>query len=152
MLDTPDYIAIQNLVHLYPKRLDSGDLTGLGELFANAAVYFQGEPEPIRNNPAEITRRFAEFLRLYDGIPRTRHAIVNLIMDELAPGRVRASSTVIVFQQADTLPLQPIITGDYLDIFEKVHGTWRYTERHISNDLYGNLSAHGRFTIGPQTG
>jgi len=149
MLETADYIAIQNLVHLYPKRLDSGDLIGLGELFANAAVYFQGEAEPVRSNPAEITRRFSDFLRLYDGIPRTRHAIVNLIVDQSSASSVEASSTVIVFQQADTLPLQPIITGDYRDILEKVDGLWRFTERHISNDLYGNLVAHGRFAIGP---
>lgn len=149
MLETADYIAIQNLVHLYPKRLDSGDLVGLGELFADATVYFEGDMPPVKSDPSEITRRFGDFLRLYEGIPRTRHAIVNLIIEEVAWDKVAACSTVIVFQQAGAMPLQPIITGDYQDIFEKVSGQWRFSERHITNDLYGNLSAHGRFTIGP---
>ncbi|GAB3279877.1 nuclear transport factor 2 family protein [Parahaliea aestuarii] len=148
MLETADYIAIQNLVHLYPKRLDSGDLVGLGHLFANATVYFEGGMSPVISDPAEMTKRFGDFLRLYDGIPRTRHAIVNLILEEVTPAKVEASSTVIVFQQTDALPLQPIITGDYRDILEKVSGQWRFAERHITNDLFGNLGAHGRYTIG----
>ncbi|WP_116364110.1 nuclear transport factor 2 family protein [Parahaliea mediterranea] len=150
MLEATDYIAIQNLIHSYPKRLDAGDLTGVGKLFVNAAVYFEGEDAPVRNDPAEITRRFSEFLQLYNGVPRTRHVVVNLMIDPVSPDRVEASSTVVVFQQTPALPLQPIITGDYQDVFERVSGVWRFAERHISNDLYGNLSAHGRFAIGPR--
>lgn len=65
-----DYLAIQALVHSYPRRLDSGDLQGLGALFAHATVHFEGRDDPVVNDPAEVTRMFAEFVRLYDEIGR----------------------------------------------------------------------------------
>ncbi|MDE2436976.1 MAG: nuclear transport factor 2 family protein [Sphingomonadales bacterium] len=143
-----DLLAIQALVHSYPRRLDSGDLVGVGALFAHATVHFEGRPDPVVNDPAEVTRMFADFVRLYDGIPRTRHMICNLIVEPDGPGRARATSSVFVLQDAPGVPLQPIITGDYADRFEKVDGQWRFSERAITNDLFGNLSAHGKYAIG----
>ncbi|MGI9316207.1 MAG: nuclear transport factor 2 family protein [bacterium] len=145
MLDTSHYIAIQNLINSYPKCLDSGDLVALGQLFAHADVHFEGIEEPVQRDPAVITEMFENFLQLYDGIPRTRHIIANLILEEDGPDQARASSTVVVFQQAGDFPLQPIITGDYHDIFVKADGKWKFLERRISNDLFGNLEAHGRY-------
>ena len=151
-----DFCAIQKLVHSYPKRLDSGDLKGVGQLFADADVYFERMEEPVRSNPKIIAEMFADFLRLYAGKPRTRHAIVNLIIEpaettavDPAVLKATATSTVIVFQATDDLPLQPIITGDYHDRFERHNGSWRFSERRITNDLFGNLSAHGKYEIGP---
>lgn len=143
-----DYLAIQRLVHSYPNLLDSGDLAGLGNLFANATVHFEGRTDAVVNNPAEVTRMFADFLRLYDGIPRTRHMICNVIIEPDNAGIARATSAVFVLQAAPDLPLQPIITGDYADRFEKIEGVWRFAERFITNDLFGNLSAHGKYMIG----
>ncbi len=42
MMTVEDYFAIQNLVHSYPYLLDSGDFSGVGELFKNAVVYSGG--------------------------------------------------------------------------------------------------------------
>ncbi len=141
-----DLLAIQKLVHLYPRHLDSGDLDGLGQLFAQATVHFEGAP-PVVKDPIEVTRMFADFLRLYEGIPRTRHMICNLIVEPDGPGRAAAISAVFVLQDAPGVPLQPIITGDYHDHFAKVDGIWHFTERRITNDLFGNLSAHGKYAI-----
>lgn len=143
-----DLLAIQKLIHSYPKRLDSGDLDGVGQLFAHAAVHFENRDAPVVCDPAEITRGFTDFLQLYDGIPRTRHMICNLIVEPAGPGKATATSTVFVLQDAPGVPLQPIITGDYRDAFAKVDGEWRFIERWITNDLFGNLSAHGKYAIG----
>lgn len=143
-----DYLAIQRLVHSYPRRLDSGDFGGLGALFASATVHFEGQEAPVINDAAEITRMFADFVRLYDGIPRTRHLMCNLIVEPESALIALSTSTVLVVQDAPGVPLQPIITGDYRDRFEKVDGRWRFAERWITNDLFGNLSAHGKYAIG----
>lgn len=148
-LQATDYFEIQALVHSYPRRLDSGDLVGLGELFRHATVHIQGVEQPLVKDPAGITKIFADFLQLYDGKPRTRHMMANLIIEPDGPGFAKASCMVTVFQQTDKLPLQPIITGEYHDRFRKLEGGWAFIERHISNDLYGDLSAHGRYDIGP---
>jgi ketosteroid isomerase-like protein len=149
MLDATDYFAIQNLVHTYPKLLDNGRLEELGALFAHATVIIQGVDDPIVKNPARITAMFRDFLQLYDGKPRTRHQMANLIIEaDQADGAV-ASCSVTVFQQTADLPLQPNITGDYEDRFERTDTGWRFTERRIANDLFGNLSAHGRYEYRP---
>jgi len=144
-----DLLAIQALVHSYPRRLDSGDLEGLGMLFDRAAVHFQGRDTPVESDPAEITRMFADFVRLYDGIPRTRHLMVNLIIVPEGPEAASATCSVLVVQQAPGSALQPIITGDYKDRFAKTDGEWHFTERYITNDLFGDLSAHGKYEFTP---
>ena len=143
-----DLLAIQKLIYSYPRNLDAGKLDGVGQLFASATVHFEGRDDPVVNDPAEVTAMFRNFLRLYDGIPRTRHLICNLIVEPESATAATATSTVLVVQAAPDLPLQPIITGDYRDRFEKCDGKWCFTERYITNDLFGNLSAHGKYAIG----
>jgi hypothetical protein len=142
-----DLLAIQRLLHSYPKRLDSGDLVGVGQLFANAVVHFETRDEPIVRDAAAITGMFSDFLQLYDGIPRTRHMICNIIIEPESAHAARATSSVFVLQDAPGVPLQPIITGDYADRFEKIDGIWQFVERFITNDLFGNLSAHGKYAL-----
>ena len=47
-----------------------------------------------------------------------------------------------MFQQVDDGPLQPVISGRYLDRFEMVGGSWRFSERTYRADLVGDLSNH----------
>ncbi|SFR88438.1 nuclear transport factor 2 family protein [Sphingomonas jatrophae] len=147
MFELADYLEIQRLVHSYPKLLDRGELEALGQLFAHATVYFETLPDPVVNNAPAITGMFVDFLRLYDGVPRTRHMICNVIIEPVECGAVVSTSSVFVLQDAPGVPLQPIITGDYHDRFEKLDGLWRFAERRITNDLFGNLSAHGRYNL-----
>ena len=143
-----DFLQIQALIHSYPKHLDNGDLDGVGMLFQHASVYFENLDAPVVCDPTEITRMFTDFLQMYDGSPRTRHLICNVIITPESAMRATATSTVLVVQQTPTLPLQPIITGDYNDIFLKVGDDWQFHERRITNDLFGDLSAHGKYTYG----
>lgn len=144
-----DYFAIQKLVYSYPYHLDRGELAEMAALFAHADVYMPGM-EPVRSNPAGVEKAFRDFLQVYaNGTPRTRHLTSNLIIEPDGPDRARATCYVMVFQQTQALPLQPIIGGDYRDRFEKVDGIWRFTERHIGNDLFGDLSAHGKYDFAP---
>jgi hypothetical protein len=147
-MNADDYFAIQNLIHRYPYHLDRGELDTMAALFAHADVYM-GERHVVRSDPAGVAQAFRDFLQLYDGSPRTRHITSNLIIEADGPDRARASSYVMVFQQTKALPLQPIIGGDYHDRFEKVSGVWRFAERRIGNDLFGDLSAHGKYHFAP---
>lgn len=149
MLSATDYFTIQNLIHTYPLLLDSGRLDELGALFADATVHIQGLDEPIVRDPARVTTMFRDFLQLYDGKPQTRHQMANVIIEALGENEARASCSVVVFQQTAALPLQPIITGDYQDRFARKGDGWRFIERRIANDLFGDLSAHGRYEYRP---
>ena len=144
-----DYRAIENLVHSYPRLLDGGDFDGVGHLFAHALVHIQGREKPISRDASEVAAMFRDFVRLYDDSPRTRHQMANLIIEPDGPERASGWCSVVVFQQAAGVALQPIITGDYHDRFEKVDGRWRFAERRIGNDLFGDLSAHGKWAYTP---
>ena len=48
----------------------------------------------------------------------------------------------MVIQQTHSLPLQPIVAGDYFDRFARVDGQWRFVERHVGIEMFGNLAEH----------
>lgn len=137
-----DYFAIQNLVFRYARCLDRGDFEGGSRLFAHADLYAQGR-RVARSDAAVVEEMWRRHVIVYDnGTPRTRHVVTNLIIEPEGEDRARAESYVMVIQQTRSLPLQPIIAGDYFDRFAKVDGTWRFTERRIGTEMFGNLSEH----------
>jgi hypothetical protein len=80
----------------------------------------------------DFAAQLRKWTRVYPetGNPRTRHLCTNPIID------------FVVFQAAESFPLQPIITGSYVDRFEKVGGSWRFAERRELVGQAGDLSAH----------
>ena len=148
-MDADDYFAIQRLLFSYAQHLDRGEIDAMAGLFAHATVHFQNQA-PIREDPIAVARAYHDFLRIYpDGTPRTRHVMANVIIEPDGPSFARSTSCVMVFQQTEAFPLQPIIGGDYADRLQKVDGAWRFIERRIRNDQFGDLSAHGRYAFGP---
>lgn len=139
-----DYFAIQNLLFTYPYLLDAGNFDGVGELFRDATVY-SGGAVMADKDPRAMAAAFRDWVITYPcGTPRTRHLLANVMIRPDGENRAVVSSYVMVFQQTDALPLQPVIGGDYRDIVEKSDGRWRFVERRMGNDLVGDLSSHGR--------
>jgi 3-phenylpropionate/cinnamic acid dioxygenase small subunit len=132
---------IRNLMYRYMEATDNGDFEGRAALFEHAVVHF---PEPLGSQTgAAVAESFRSRQRLYDGIPRTSHLCLNVIIefdDTATSAAVR--SRYLVLQETDEFPLQPIITGRYHDRFERVDGKWRFAERRFIVDLVGNMSAH----------
>ena len=58
------------------------------------------------------------------------------------PMSASASSYAMVFQAVDDFPLQPVIGVRYRDRFDKVGDEWRFAERRIIGQLFGDLSRH----------
>jgi 3-phenylpropionate/cinnamic acid dioxygenase small subunit len=145
-----DYFAIQNLIYRYCDRIDRGDFDGIGELFAHAAIHVPALPEPVRG-AGRIAAMYREFTRIYPetGTPRTRHVTSNVIIEADGASAARSQSYILVHQAAPGLPLQPVIGGRYQDRFEKPDGRWRFSERRMEMDLFGNLSAHLLQQFGP---
>jgi hypothetical protein len=74
-----------------------------------------------------------------------------VIIEPDGPEAARAQSYILVHQATDALPLQPIIGGRYHDRFARVGGAWRFSERRMEIDLFGNLSAHLLKQFGPKS-
>lgn len=150
IMNAGDHIAIQTLLHKYCDCMDRADFDGIGALFAHATMIMP--TTRFVKDPKGIAQIYRDFVKLYpDGTPRTRHVSTNALIYDDGPNRARATSYVIVFQATDTFPLQPVIAGGYEDRFESVNGTWRFAERHMITDLYGNLSQHMKQSFGPES-
>ena len=145
MAEAIDYFEIQNLLHRYSDAVDRGDFARVGELFRHADVYYPGETQPsVKAGSGDFAASLAKWTRVFPdtGNPKTRHLCTNPILDFDDATHARCQTYFVVFQAAEGLPLQPIITGTYLDRFEKVRGEWRFSERRELVGQTGNLSAH----------
>jgi hypothetical protein len=145
-----DYFAIQNLIYRYCDRIDRADFAGLAQLFEHAQIHVPALPAPVQG-VAAIEAMYAQFTRVYPqtGTPRTKHVTSNVIIEPAGESAARSQSYILVHQATEALPLQPIIGGRYFDRFAKVHGVWRFTERRMEMELFGNLSAHLLQQFGP---
>jgi len=138
-----DADAIRNLLGLYCELIDEGDFDGVGRLFAEGALADEHGHELARGAGA-VAAFYRQVDKLYDGSPRTKHLVVNTIVEVDDDGAsATARSSYVALQQTDALPLQAIIAGRYRDRFERDGaGGWRFAERRFSADLLGDLSHH----------
>jgi 3-phenylpropionate/cinnamic acid dioxygenase small subunit len=144
-MNADDYAAIHNLLFRYADLVDRGDFEAVGALFAHAVVYMPGDEQPTTRGAAELTAIFREFVHTYPetgGTPRTQHVTTNVLIEADGPDRARSQSYFTVYQSTPDFPMQPVIGGYYQDRFEKVDGTWRFTERREFVRTVGDLSRH----------
>ena len=136
--------AIETLIYTYAERLDLGDLSGVGELFADASYGPDGS-EPLRGAQA-VTEIMAASVQLHGGIPRTKHVTSNVIV-ELGGDHAKARSYFTVFQACDGIALQPIVQGRYHDEFRCSDGVWAFSARVVFMDALGDVSRHLKFDV-----
>lgn len=142
-------VAICNLLYRYAELMDSGDFVAVAEMFRHARVVLDPKDGSSVDADGILQIWTDSVIRYPDGTPRTKHVTTNPIVevDEKA-GTATCRSYYTVFQQTDTLSLQPIIAGRYHDRFENVDGAWRFAERDYSLvDLVGDLSQHLRMSL-----
>jgi 3-phenylpropionate/cinnamic acid dioxygenase small subunit len=139
---------IRNLLGRYCELMDAGHFAGLAELFAHATL--ADEHGTVFATGAEEVHRMWEAQTIRypgpDGSPRTRHVTANPVIDvEEDLGIAQVSSSYVVFQGTDDLPLQPIVTGRYFDTFTRgADQMWHWTQRRYAIDHAGDLSHHLR--------
>jgi hypothetical protein len=137
-----DMGEITALVHSYALLLDGGDIEGVTALFTNAT--WRSEPGGRALRGRDEVRPIYAQVKLYDGIPRTKHLLTNLTVD-VEPGASSASAHCYFTVLQGVEPghaVEIILSGQYVDTFEKVEGTWRFADRLIKSDLTGDLSKH----------
>lgn len=145
---TASYIEILNLIYRYPELIDGGDFAGVGELFRDATLVFEGADgtqisEAVGS--AEVQASFEQNTRRYpdDGTPHTRHVITNPIVEiDEAAGTATCRYYITVFQRTDAFPLQPVWANRYEDHLRRVGGVWRIERRRGFSHMPGDVSAH----------
>lgn len=133
---------IRNLLGTYCRLIDAGDFDGVGRLFAGATLCTE-DGTVIAAGAHQVADLYAGMTRRHeDGTPLTQHIVANTILEPIASDSIRATSNYVVFQVTETLPLQPIVTGTYVDTFVRSDGTWRFAERRFTLGRLGDLSQH----------
>ena len=146
-----DYFAIQNLIYRYCERIDRADFIGIGELFAHAAIHVPALPEPVRG-AAAVTAMYTQFTRVYPetGTPRTRHVTSNVIIEpDGAQTRRVPGPMCSCIRRPRRCRCSRSSAGATRIASPRWTGTWRFTERRMDMDLFGNLSAHLLQQFGP---
>lgn len=134
---------LNNLIARYAELIDLGDLGGVADLLADAAVG-AGDSTSLLTGRDAILALYASTTRLHpDGTPGTKHVTTNLILDiDDEAGTASARSYWTVLQAVPGLPLQPILAGRYHDRFDRPDAGWRFVERRYLVELVGDVSHH----------
>jgi ketosteroid isomerase-like protein len=134
---------IRNLLAEYCELIDAGDLDGVGLLMADASLHTLDGTE-IARGAQGVTDLYRGIVKLHeDGTPRTQHLVTNVHLTAHDDGTVEANSVFLVLQATEQLPLQPVITGRYVDVFAPDgDGGWRFARRAFGPTLTGNLTQH----------
>jgi hypothetical protein len=134
---------IRNLLGRYCHLIDAGDFAGVGALMSRATLC-TGDGTRLAHGADEVAGLYAGLVRVHDDGPGTQHVVANSVFDAPSDdGSVRVTSTFVVLQAIDGLPLQPIMTGTYVDTFAREeHDEWHFTERRFDVGRAGVLDHH----------
>ena len=115
-----------------------------------ARATFRGTGPRGASGAEAIGKTFAATTRRYPGhgnTPRTRHLVLNPIVEVSGQRSATSRSTFCVIQDTEAVPLQPIVVGRYFDAFSCDDAGWYFTERQVEVQMVGDVSAH--LTVDP---
>jgi 3-phenylpropionate/cinnamic acid dioxygenase small subunit len=141
-----DKLAVSELLYRYAELIDAGDFDGVGQLLARAT--FAGTRSASTSGAEALAKLFAMTTRRYPehgNTPRTRHLVLNPIVEVSSERTATARSTFCVIQNTETVPLQPIVVGRYFDTFSCDDAGWYFTARQVDVEMIGDISAHLMF-------
>jgi len=137
-----DYQAIQQLVYGYAERIDAGDFEAVAALMRQAKIIFLPSAEVLEGS-RQVLAAHRSRVKIYPhtGTPCTTHYVNNLVIG-LDGDEASAQSLFTVTQALENFALQTIMSGRYYDRFVKEREAWRFSERTIAPDYFGDLSFH----------
>jgi hypothetical protein len=125
-LEPADYVAIGELTVRYGQHYDDGDGDAWAALFAPDGRFFLPDGTEIVGTVA-LAALPAAGVRRFPGIRHFGGAPALTVDGEHVQGRS--------YMQAQQLDgdgrLQPLMTGEYHDVFARVDGAWRFAQRRI---------------------
>jgi 3-phenylpropionate/cinnamic acid dioxygenase small subunit len=131
---------IRRLLAAYAHNLDYGKVDANAELLAHAKFKVVDTYVTGRDDVAHFLRTNLQYH--VDETPRTWHSVSNVLIDVDSATAARSVCYFTVHQELPGLPLQPIVTGRYVDTFELHDGAWRFASREVDPRLFGDISHH----------
>jgi len=143
MSASDDKLAVTELLYTYAELIDAGDFDGVGALLGRST--FGGPASGSVSGAENIAKLFAATTRRYPdhgNTPRTRHLVLNPIVEINDNGTAGSRSTFCVTPDTETVPMQPVVVGRYFDRFGHDDVGWHFTERKVEIQMIGDVSAH----------
>jgi 3-phenylpropionate/cinnamic acid dioxygenase small subunit len=142
-------LAVELLAR-YAEAIDAGDFAGVGALLAEAELLDE-HGNRIAAGAEQIQALYeATTLRHADGTPMTAHVITNTIVDVVSADELELRSRFVVFQGTDTLALQPVVVGRYVDRVARRADGWCFVRRTMVPERWGDVSEHLSFDPRPR--
>jgi len=142
-----DETEIANLLYRYAELMDAARFDEVGALMAQCRFFHADGDDVLAEGASAIADYYRSVNKVHaDGTLRTTHVTTNPQF-AIDGDQARVRSVYTVFQQTDTVLLQPIITGRYHDRFARTDGVWGFRERRFFVDLVGDLSDHLTFDL-----
>jgi 3-phenylpropionate/cinnamic acid dioxygenase small subunit len=135
-----DIDEIEALVYGYAERIDAGDMEGVVDLFAHATWRSTLTGQVLRDRSS--VKAVYDRIALYDGSPRTKHLITNLVVDVDGTSATGRCSFSVLQGVVPGEPLHFVVAGRYFDRFERGPEGWRFADRLFVLDLGGDQSRH----------
>lgn len=136
---------ILNLMYEYCWLVDQGRYKEIGELFAEADIYF-GDTMVYSHDPEGFAHMFdANISYAPDNTPRTIHMCIDpsIIIDEEAGTAKAKHYTVVVQGVPGEFTPQVIVMDTKFDTFKRGEdGKWRFASRKMSSRCAGDISHH----------
>lgn len=131
-------------MYRYAECIDSGDLAGVAELFANGKMTGP-DGSILAEGYDDMLSFMTAIIRLYPpaNTPLTQHVMSNLVLDiDEDSGEASGTCYYTVFQKTEDTPLQAIIAGRYRDKYHRVNSKWCFDTRQQLPLLMGDMSRH----------
>ena len=149
---TNSYRQIENLIYQYAECFDLGDFESLAQLFKYGEINWMAGLWSKRGYD-QVLEMTSKAIRVYEdtGTPCTKNIVTNLMVtvgEEQQTAEAR--SCFVIYRQRQELPMQVIVSGRYCDTFLLHNKNWRFCERTILTDYYGDLSDHLLISMEPE--
>jgi hypothetical protein len=131
---------VRRLLAIYAHNLDDGLVDANADLLAHARFKVGDAIVEGRDEIAHFLRTNLQYHG--DDTPRTWHSVSNVIIEVESATAARSICYFTVHQALPGLPLQPIVTGRYIDSFERRDDIWRFASREVEGRLFGDVSKH----------
>ena len=140
---------VRRLLAAYAHNLDYGKVDANAELLSSAEFNVGGTIVTGSDGIAKFLRDNLQYH--VDDTPRTWHSVSNVLIDVDSTTSASSVCYFTVHQELPGLPLQPIVTGRYIDTFEFHDGAWRFASREVEARLFGDVSKHVAAPAGSTT-
>ena len=151
-VDPSDRLEAAELLARYAEAMDAGDFVAVGALLADAVVQ-DSHGRAVAVGAEAVEALYAGTTRRHrDGTPGTAHVITNVIVERVKPDdgadqndELEMRSRFTVLQGTVRLGLQPIVVGRYVDRLRRVDGSWRFVNRRMIPERWGDVADHLTF-------